>query len=249
MNGKTIKIVTHCWAEKLPQYAAMLSYQLSSLILYAPPDQTSITVCFAESDKATKKTIQWFLSNCDHEMLSIYVMPMTSLELGRRAIGRNIVAQSTDADLVWFTDVDYVFGEGCIQSVLDQDFPTDASIVYPRTIGIQKTYILGDCYWQKVLDNPQIIDINKDDFGRHTHNRAIGGVQIIKGDCARKYGYLPLTKWQVPCEPGQEFKNFMDDTSFRRRCEKRGKMLPITVSNVYRLRHTKTSYENKPIMT
>jgi hypothetical protein len=240
---KSVRIITHCWAERYPQYAAFLTYQLSSLILHPPSCRFVIVVCYSDNDDRTHKVLRWFLTNTDHEDLALVALPMNPQRLGRRAIGRDLATKGIEENSVFFTDVDYCFGDGCIDAIAGIDWLDDISIAHPNSLMMQNNHELGDKYWKSVLDDPKIVDVNTSDFFRSKQSRAIGGMQIVGGNFANHYGYLADTEWQNPCHPGEEFKNFKDDVIYRNFCKKYGSQKALSIPNMFRLRHTETSYQ------
>ena len=57
---KSIEIITHAYAIKYPHYAALLAYQLSSLILYPPNCKVINTICHTKTDKAVGRVLRYF---------------------------------------------------------------------------------------------------------------------------------------------------------------------------------------------
>ena len=99
---RTIEIVSHCWATEHPHFAAALTCQLSSLLLYKGDVDVTATICCSSDDERTAEVASWFLNNTP---LRIKLMvAATEKELGRRSIMRNQAATGTKADTVWFAD-------------------------------------------------------------------------------------------------------------------------------------------------
>jgi hypothetical protein len=125
-------------------------------------------------------------------------MPIQSVY--QRPIGRNLAAKSSKADVVWFTDADYVFGDGCLNAVW---VPQDDGIYHPeheyRTT--RKTKVDMIELLQKDNSDASLVRISPSQFVLTDIKRAVGGVQIVSGDTARKNGYLPGDKkWQKPLQ-------------------------------------------------
>jgi len=110
----SIRIVTHCYARELPQYARFLQCQLSSFVLYPPNVPIKIHVFLTPEDARTHRVIDWF---CDYTPLSLSLTYLPAGQLWRRSIGRNIAAKQAEEELVWFTDVDHLFGDGCLDAL------------------------------------------------------------------------------------------------------------------------------------
>ena len=167
----------------------------------------------------------------------------------RRVIGRNQVALTTDSDLVFFTDVDHCFGWGCLDEleVIWNDLKRAGPLpvmVWPHEVLVQASFDDADCFWNQSLEMKGVLHIPPyHSFVATRYYRAIGGVQIVNGDFARKYGYLNgHAKWQSPISPDKPFPSFRDDVKFRRFCEASGCCFSIPLKNLYRLRHTKVTY-------
>ena len=241
---KKIDLVSHCWAQKHPHYAAALTYQLSSLVLHKPEKcEVRAVICYCPTDKATLKVLGWFNENTS---LDLFLIPLKEGKLGRRSIGRNASAQASTADFVWFADVDQVYRDGILDRLAGFDWPDKATMIYPKKIWIHRDHVTGDKATSKVTNNPQLVDIHLDEFTSKRYDRAIGGVQIVKGDFARKYGYLGNTpKWQrsvYEVSDGKMFGDFRDDVVFRTHCKLLGNVQGVNLPGLYRLRHTQTTH-------
>lgn len=238
----TIRIVTHCYAIELPQYASFLSAQLWSIKNYAP-EGTKVTIVTNMEDKRTIDVYnQWKYQIPEG---SVHLLFLHQKELFNRAIGRNMVALKQNENVVWFTDADHVFGEGCLQSVLLQIKAKHhmKHIYYPNRIKIHKDHQLGDECWQK-LEKEGKFEINENDFEKKRYNRAIGGVQIVPGHLAREHGYLnDYPQFRQPTDGSKPFPSFVDDVKFRGFCHNRWGSFPLQVPNLYRLRHTRVTYK------
>lgn len=173
-----LEIITHCW-----KFSRVLAYQLSSLALN-PPQRLAVVVnvMYSEDDEPTVKMLQFF-----HGKVPLKESPLPHSQLFRRAYGRNIAAKATQADLVWFCDADYVFGTACLDSLAGKTFADD-QIYYPREILENLTLELGDEYALRVT-GPNIYPVDPADFQPRKMRKAIGGLQIVTGDTARKDGY------------------------------------------------------------
>lgn len=247
----SIRVVTHCYAKELPQYAEFLRYQLASLTLHPTVTNVVASVCYDPSDTATSAILDWFEDNWTGRRIKLDRVPMLSNTLGRRAIGRNIVALKQQEDYVWFTDVDHLFYSGsqnknCLDMVKQQfESNPDASMIYPHTIRIHREHALGDALVRVVRDKYFLPILPSDrEFVDKTYNRAIGGVQIVRGAFARELGYLNGSKWVKPLKPNEKpFGDFKDDVAYRKECEKHGPIKAVCLPGVYRLRHSQTSYQ------
>lgn len=243
----SVRIVTHCYARTLPQFAEHLKFQLSSLLLYPPECKVQVSVCASPHDRDTLEVIKFF----QKPEFGSFIKPvlMEEASLFRRSIGRNIEGITAQEELVWFTDVDHVFGKGCIDEVfqgfveMKSKIP-DLLMIYPRQINIQNEHHLGDTLVKKTKDQGNyLVDIDSSEFSPKGYNRAIGGVQITDGNFCRNYGYLNHSKrYQAPRTDGKPFRDFRDDIAFRNFVAMHGKVKSISVNGLYRIRHTLTTY-------
>ena len=244
-----IELVTHCLATENPNFAGALALQLSSLLIDQPKwCDVAITIYMNEDDANTVRVINHF-SKLQHDGLSICALSLPIGQLGRRCIGRNHAALHTSADYVWFTDVDHCFYDGILDRLAQiqwpshgVEFPLAASMIFPNEIMISKNWDLGDEATAGLAEQPKMKSLHKENFKPKSYNRAIGGVQIVRGDFARREGYLNnQDEWQTPIE--KPFGSFKDDIAYRGICKEQGPILKVNLSGCYRLRHNITSYE------
>lgn len=245
MSG--IHLITHCYAAELPQFATFLRYQLSSLVLNPPAVPFLIEVRYSPDDRRTADVVNEFSILLGAQ---IGLSPMQPPErLFRRAIGRNEAALSSHADLLWFTDCDYCFGPGCLDGLWESwnKLEQFASMLYPKQIMTMKSHSDGDDLVAADMDADrfeEVVELGADLFKAQRVHKAFGGLQIVPGSLARRYGYLDGSRrYQRPL--AKPFSNFHDDVAFRKSCLKYGPVLPIEVPNLYRLRHTKTTYQGQ----
>lgn len=231
-----VEIVSHCW-----KYASMLQYQLSSLILYPPRCRVEMTVFTAEQDQRTIDCVKWFAELAEKPptvTMRAWVLPKE--RLFRRAIGRNVAALATQADIVWFTDVDYLFGEGCLDALADKH-PLPDALSYPKVVRKQNKHAIGDAMCaERREEGFAVVDIDHGDYHDKVQRRAIGGIQIVRGDTCRRLGYVPNSKWQKPADT---FQSCRGDIAFRRAVAC-GPGVGIDVPNVFRLRHSDCGRKN-----
>lgn len=239
-----IEIVSHCYAVELPHYAAALNYQLSSLVLHnrtGSEHKAIATVCFDSDDERTHRIVNHFIVR---EKLYINLLYLDVEELGRRCIGRNGAAKWSHADIVWFSDVDQVYRDGCLDKLAEMPWPDGASMIYPRTIKIHRDHATGDVATGLVGDEPRVLDVDPAEFIDKSYRTAIGGVQIVRGDFAREHGYLDGdADWQRPREDGKPFGDFRDDLAYRRFCKRHGEIVGVDLPGMFRIRHTRTTYQ------
>jgi hypothetical protein len=241
-----VELITHCWAHDLPHFAKALCYKLSSLILHPPKTcQVQVTVCYWPQDMNTREVIEWYYSEYGTKAQFPYLrmMPLTVPSLGRRCIGRNIAAKNSAGDIVWFDDVDQVYRDGVLDLLAAYEWSDDVVMVFPKQIQIHRDHHLGDrCLFR--IREPQLVDTDPGEFINKRYNVAIGGVQIVRGDFARRHGYLDGNeRWQQKRTDGRPFGDFRDDLAYRGFCKLYGRIQGIDLPGMYRLRHTRTTHD------
>jgi hypothetical protein len=208
------ELVVHAYG---PFYACLLARQLRSLA-YIP--NVTVTVCHANSEAHVIADAVEGIQGVDVRWL-----PLELPQLLNRAIGRNLVAKSSHADWVWFTDCDYLFSRECVASLAKLD-PHKACMYYPQTVQKSVGYFDDDPYAEFAFEEAK-------------NRKAIGGIQIVPGGLARLYGYLDgIDRCHVPAV-GDRMYNPHEDHIYRNwLIEQTG--LPIVaaaIPGVYRLRH------------
>ena len=230
---KQIEIVVHCYAVKSNWYASLLHYQLGSLVSNPGSNHhATVAVCYDRTDEAVCAVLKCFSNS---QVIKLKYIEMDKERLGRRAIGRNLAAKATKADIVWFADADYLFGEDCLSTLANWRWPDDASLAFPKHVNLQLKESID------VSDLECVNDYSAPKqwiFSRHTFVRPIGGIQIVKGDFAREYGYCanhPIFQSPHP-DPFKLFRSPCDK-EFRRGCKRHGKQAGVDLPNLYRLGH------------
>jgi hypothetical protein len=224
-----LEIVTHCW-----RYSRLLTYQLSSLAIH-PPKRVNIrvSVYYSKADEETAGVLAFFADRVVPHVEWNWCELQTG-HLFRRAIGRNHAALSTTADWVWFTDADYCFGDGCLDSLPLLLESVRGPLAFPRWVQINKTHQLGDATVGSMTGDVQIRDLTRSDFAGERMNRATGGIQIARGDVCRKLGYC---NGMTHClRPARRWTKCVEDVTFRKCLGTRGQA--IALPSVYRIRHS-----------
>jgi len=221
-----LEIATHCW-----NYSRLLTYHLSSLVLFPPKEtQVKMTIVYAIDDDPTKEVIDYF-KKWSVDNVEWATLPLAPKNVCRRTIGRNQVALDTQADWVWFCDADYWFGEGALDALgkVEKKGP----LVYPRLVWVSKNHGVGDKAINEI-EAPRIAQIDREDFVQTRYRRAIGGAQIARGDVLREKGYLNGNKGQM--RPSAGWRRTSEDRLFRITLGTGG--VPVEFPNVYRIRHS-----------
>jgi len=239
---KSIEVVSHCYSLEHPHFLECLKYQLASLLEEKAVHVTA-TICYCQEDRPVSHLLHWYTKNTK---LHLHPICLSTEQLSRRAIGRNVAALGTRSGLVWFADADHVFLKGVLGRLCYMDWPREASMIYPRQIMITKDHETGD-RMLKTANPLHARYINPELFIPKNYSRAIGGVQIVSGKFSRQYGYLShdtdAQKWLTPTKDGKPFRSFRDDIAYRNFCKKHGKIMPVDLPGLYRIRHSTTTYQ------
>ncbi|MCK5771575.1 glycosyltransferase family A protein [Algiphilus sp.] len=223
----TLEIVSHCW-----NYSHFLAYQLSSLVQF-PPERLAVTmtVFHAPEDTRTQALLAYF---ADQHVPGVTWnwRELPREQLFRRGIGRNLAAQQTDADWIWFTDCDVMFRAGCLDALARALQGRRDALLFPREERITPLLAEDDPMLVRGAE-PRLVDIDDSQFAVKTLKRATGPMQITHGDVARACGYCPtLRLYQTPAD---HFCKAYEDRAFRWLLGTGGN--GIDVPGVYRIRH------------
>lgn len=238
---RSVELVCHCYAEKHDVFARLLTAQLSSLVLWPPKCSVRVTVFTAPSDPAfevVKSELGMALWSLPQPVRLMTFAAEKQL-LFRRSILRNKAAKETTADIVWFADADYLFGEGCLDRLAERTFKT--RLVFPSEYRVHRSHAIGDAEIERIkpgkLFTPDLTLFEPSRVGF-----AIGGLQIVSGDTAREFGYLNGDpKWQKPVDPALGFQDTKEDKHFRKAM---GGSSPINLPRLYRMRHSVSAFES-----
>ncbi|MCX6854905.1 MAG: glycosyltransferase [Verrucomicrobia bacterium] len=226
-----IELVSHCF-----RYPTLLRYQLSSLVLWPPPDGTQVTatVFFTEEDAETTAVLRWFAQRTVPGVVWNW-QELPVLRLCRRSIGRNLAALTTKADWVWFCDADYWFKTECWTKLVTVN-EKDGPLIFPKHVLTQREHALGDLTIEGATQNLGIVSANAEEFEPRRMNRAIGGIQIVRGEFCREKGYLPNDdRAQCPTREAIFEKN-LADVWFRESVGVKNKA--VELPDVFRIRHS-----------
>ena len=229
-----LEVVSHCW-----QYAPMLLYQLSSLVLHPPTRlKLTMTVYYAAADRATARVLA-FIDSHNVPNICWNWRVIEPERLFRRSIGRDHAAKTTQADWIWMTDCDIIFHAGCWDSLAQELAKRRDALLFPQTE--QRTAMLGttDSLLATATallggDGPlQLLDIDQAQFSPYTLSCAKGEYQIVHGDVARAIGYCDgLAPYQTPAT---HWCKCREDRVFRWLVGSAG--VPIDIESVYQIRH------------
>ncbi len=224
----SLEIVSHCW-----NYSRLLTYQLSSFVLFPPTKvDVTMTVFHALEDEHTVQTLAYF-KDFKVDRVTWNWRPTQKELLFRRSIGRNMAALECKTDWVWFADCDQMFRDGCIDSLADLLPNQTAPLVYPRQVNCSDLIDLDDPLLKSVEDGPSIVDIDPSAFHPREWSKAIGGIQIVPGDILRKVGYC--NGYPRYLRPANRMTKCREDRIFRRLLGTDG--VPLDIPGVYRINH------------
>jgi hypothetical protein len=224
-----LEIVSHCW-----RYSRLLAYQLSSLVLHPPSDvEVRMTVFHAPEDTPTEEVLEYF-SALTVPGVHWNPWPLERERLFRRAIGRNLAAQATRADWIWFADCDILAGEGALDRLGAELRRRTDVLVFPREHEVSPLLppdspILGGAS----ETFPAVIAVDTSSFTPETRDRAVGGFQIVRGDVARAAGYCANIGFYQ--RPMPSWRKSYEDRTFRWLLGSQG--TPIEVPGFHRIRH------------
>lgn len=233
----SIEIVTHCWSgPDVPVYHRLLDYQLQSLSEAArlvPELNITGTVFITFGDWRAIEVMNHHFGLDKSANFDLWLLYLPESELFRRAIGRNRAAKATKSNVVWFTDCDYFFDARALQQAHDLCLASKKNIVHPKDV-YTNTHADGD--WA-VEERRTLAEVRnrKGAFSSRRMNRAIGGIQIVKGDYCREHGYLDGTDWVEPVE-SDHFLSCKGDVAFRKAA---GGSEGVDISMVHRIRHSR----------
>jgi hypothetical protein len=194
-----------------------------------------VSHCWSQEDRGTVTAVKLF----EDAGLNVRLWILPESHVKSRAIGRNMAAKTTEADVIWFTDCDVLFRGGAVDSLCATDNWTGGErLLSPTYVYNTKSREIGDEYIDRV-ESLCSYDVQPIDFTKSKISRASGAYQIVSGDMARKYGYVPAVESHQ--EPFLEatFKRNLSDVTYRRHLSREGVAWGgIEVPNVYRIRHS-----------
>ena len=216
-------------------YAECLKWQWASLLQHRTQCTVEYTVCYTPGDTVTAQRVEQISYDDKPDNLYFRPLPLQPQQLFRRAIGRNIRALATDADVVWMTDVDYLFGDECLDAAARQVCPVRSKLCMPGRYHINNDHATGD---KMIADNRNVTHpkLNPKLFTERKQRLAIGGLQIIGGNFARDAGYLKDTRYVEPVSSHFGFRSCKCDRWYRK--EYKLKAERLNIPGVYRMRHT-----------
>lgn len=232
-----IEVVSHCW-----NYAHLLAYQLSSLVL-SPPGRIKVrmTVCYCVEDLDTVALLEYFAARVVPNVTWNW-LPLRREELFRRAIGRNRAALATKADWVWFTDCDLVFHTGCLDALAGVLDGRSDALVFPREEHCTPMLVADDALLQAAVHKPRIVSIDAARFVTQNRSKATGPLQIVHGDMARRFGYCAALRcYQTPTD---RWRKTYEDRAFRWLLQTDG--TPVSLPGVYRIKHVEKGRYHGP---
>ena len=235
----TIEIVPHCW-----RYWRCFTYQASGLLLDPPSPSLRVLlhVMVSQDDTATMQRIEKFRALDWPANVDFKVTILPSERLFRRSIGRNLAALATHADVVWFTDCDYIIGRQALEDVWEAMSSGRRKFIFPRVVS-QTSSEYGEELVQQATEWGGILAVDREHGIPIRFNRAIGGVQIVSGELCRQFGYLNGSeKWQ---RPANRFMRCFEDVAFRKALASAGYVAErVSIRAVSRIMHKQAGRDN-----
>lgn len=233
-----LEIITHCY-----NYRRMWSYQISSLRLF-PPESIRVTYTLWHTTRADPETARWierYRSRWWPQSVKFNPRDLSPEQCYNRCIGRNITCRETEADYLFLTDCDVIFGPGCCDGFADGLLEAEMPILaHPQFIYRHKTQQTGDDLIDRTPDRPGWYEIDGSEFVHCRQRRCSGGLFIYRGDVARANGYLDDDEWRHWCKPAPHWIGTRSDKRFREWLN--GKLgvvcQPAAIPNMYLLRHS-----------
>lgn len=234
----SIEIVSHCW-----NYANILTYQLSSLVLF-PPREASVcmTVYYEEGDERTKEVLSFFARQ-DVDNVQWNFCAIEKSYLLRRAIGRNLSAKNTKSDWVFFTDCDVLFRDQALDIMAKHLKDRSDLLVYPRYHKVTDLLPDDDSIFVDFSEAGMIRNVDTLRFSLEERTRAVGAFQITRGDAARLGGYCNAITYYH--RPVKHWRKCYEDRTFRWLLGTQG--TPLDVPGFYRLRHATKGRKGKTV--
>jgi len=205
-----LQIVSHCW-----RYGHFLTYQLSSLVRNRSVRlDLTVTVYHCPEDEATREVLRFF-GGMGVPGITWNWRTLPKERLFRRGIGRNLAAKSSNADWIWFTDADIVFGDGCLDALAELLQGRDDALVFPAFTHATGLLAEGDPVLERGRAGPALMDLPPETFPIRLGpaERAMGPYQITHGDVARACGYCESIP--VYQKPANHWRKAYEDSAFR----------------------------------
>ncbi len=223
----SLEIVSHCW-----NYSNTLAYQLSSLVNH-PPKALKLkhTVFYCPEDGKTEQLLDYF-KTIEVDNVEWNPQPLPKEHLLRRSIGRNRAALNTDADWIWFTDCDIIFGKDCLDSLAKACQGLQERLIFPLHEYTTPMLADDDPMLQEQA-KPQVVSIDESNFTFQTRDKAKGAFQIVHGDVARAVGYC--ADISIYHKPQEFWRKTYEDKVFRWILQGRG--VPVDIPAVFQIRH------------
>lgn len=224
-----LEIVSHCW-----RYSHLLVYQLSSLVLH-PPERTSVTmtVFYTPEDESTAALLD-FIGGHEVRNVRWSWQALEPTRLFRRSLGRNLAARATEADWIWFADCDLVFHEGAMDEAGRALRDRQDLLVFPRSHRITELLEPDHPLLTAGREAPALRELDTTSgFSTDIRQRAVGALQIARGDVARAAGYCGTIDFYQ--RPVPSWRRTHDDRVFRWLLGTQG--AAVDIPGLYRIRH------------
>jgi len=232
----TIMTIVHCWNPPgNDQYAQHLRFLLASRIHYPPTKCKSyLYICHA-GDPATMSVMHEFKEVLIGDNCSTAWCYAAPEQLFRRAILRHRLSYETFCDIVHFADVDYFYGPGCLDSIAEV-MDRSSGLCIPSHYWICRDHLTGDDIVEEARFEAALPKAELSLFNRKQQKVAIGGLQFVGGDLARRVGYFCGERRMRPVDAARGFRSCRCDKWWRQ--YNKLKATRVGIENLYRLRHS-----------
>ena len=91
------------------------------------------------------------------------------------------------------------FTDKALETALEQCLAAETPMVYPQTLQIHRQHELGDALIRRVQKDTAILqEVDLGEFTQRRNTRAIGGIQIVRGNYCRgkRLTFPDHRKWQ-----------------------------------------------------
>jgi hypothetical protein len=235
-----LTVVSHVW-----NYRRLFNYQVSSLVLNAPAESAGIEIDYVvfycpDEDPKTDEYVGWWQGwfRDSHDAPGCVRFRPTTLpreQLLRRAIGRDLACRNLNADWLWMADCDYLVGPGTFEAAKLQLENVRGNLAYIRCVQSSVCHASGDADIARCTEPGIIQPCGMQLFKNEMNNRAIGGIQFLRGSVARERGYLPPGHRYL--KTADRWRRTHEDKVVRSYYGTKGD--PIELPGVFRIRHGK----------
>ena len=232
----TLQLVVSCW-----RYWRSLTFHLSALAHPVFECKVIATVAYCPEDDQTVRVLSFFDRYVRPPGIVFDFVPFARPRLMRRAIARNLAALTTSADWVIFTDVDYIYPGHVLDEMSKALLGARNALLFTPCIEQSTTHSHGELELARI-SCPGLYDLTPELYSPIPLTRPIGGSQIVRGETARRLGYVPaMSKYH---RSSDRWRRTFEDTAFRRACLADGlEIIALPTLGIRRIRHAQRGRE------